>query len=269
MSASGEISRRGLLKAAIVVPLGGGAAAAAGTRERVAFVLVHGAWHGGWCYARVAEILRAQGHKVFTPTLTGLGERSHLATLGIINCSTHIRDVLNVIHWERLDGIVLCGHSYGGRVISGAADAVPERIKSLVYLDAAIPQKGRSELDGTEPQKLTEVLDAAGDHGGHLLPPYPAEFFNVNPADRAMVDALCTPQPIETFIESLNLTGAYENVAKKTFVMATGWKGHPVLRQMYKEAKEDKGWTALEIPYGHDVMLDAPERVAEILLGAM
>src|SRR5688500_14307656 len=100
---------------------------AAPTRD---LVLVHGAWHGGWCYARVAEALRASGHRVFTPTLTGLGERSHLASLGEVGLGVHIRDVLNVIRWEQLEEVVLCGHSYGGLVVGGVADAVPERIAS-------------------------------------------------------------------------------------------------------------------------------------------
>src|SRR5277367_5938777 len=89
-------------------------AGAASLSKGRAFVLVPGAWHGGWCYARVAEILRARGHRVFTPTLTGVGERSHLAQLGVVNCSTHVQDVVNVIKWEQLDDVILCGHSYGG-----------------------------------------------------------------------------------------------------------------------------------------------------------
>ena len=94
------------------------------------FVLVHGAWHGGWCYGRVAALLRARGHTVFTPTLTGQGERAHLLS-GSINLSTHIEDVLGVFRCERLDNVVLAGHSYGGMVITGVADRIAERIKAL------------------------------------------------------------------------------------------------------------------------------------------
>src|SRR5688572_18929507 len=97
------------------------------------FVLVHGAWHGGWCYARVGALLRARGHTVFTPTLTGQGERAHLFS-GAINLTTHVEDVLGVFRFERLRDVVLAGHSYGGMVITAVADRIPERIKALAYL---------------------------------------------------------------------------------------------------------------------------------------
>ena len=112
------------------------------------FVLVHGAWHGGWCWLRVADRLRSNGHKVFTPTLTGLGERSHLLRPDI-DIGTHITDVVNVIKWERLTDVVLCGHSYGGFVISGVAEMMAEAIRSIVFLDAFVPR------DSDTPQSLT------------------------------------------------------------------------------------------------------------------
>ena len=112
-----------------------------GSMSATTFVLVHGAWHGGWCYARVAALLRARGHTVFTPTLTGQGERAHLLN-GAVNLSTHIEDVLGVFRCERLTDVVLAGHSYGGMVITGVADRIPERIKALAYLDAFIPETG-------------------------------------------------------------------------------------------------------------------------------
>ena len=107
------------------------------------FVLVHGAWHGGWCWRRVADLLEAKGHKVFAPTLTGLGERSHLMRAGI-NVSTHVTDIVNVLKWERLTDVVLCGHSYGGFVISGVAEQAADRIGSIVFLDAFVPLNGES-----------------------------------------------------------------------------------------------------------------------------
>src|ERR1044071_8621006 len=105
------------------------------------FVLVHGAWHGGWCWRRVSDILEKRGHKVFTPTLTGLGERSHLLRAGV-NVSTHVTDIVNVLKWERLSDVVLCGHSYGGLVVSGVAEQAAGEIASIVFLDAFIPQNG-------------------------------------------------------------------------------------------------------------------------------
>src|ERR1035441_10113729 len=102
------------------------------------FVLVHGAWHGGWCWRRVADLLTAKGHKVFTPTLTGLGERSHLMS-PTIDLTTHITDIANVIMWERLGNVVLCGHSYGGLVISGVVERIRKAIEAMVFLDAFVP----------------------------------------------------------------------------------------------------------------------------------
>jgi pimeloyl-ACP methyl ester carboxylesterase len=106
------------------------------------FVLVHGAWHGGWCWRRVADRLRRDGHAVFTPTLTGLGERSHLLQPEI-DVATHVADVVNVMHWERLTEAILCGHSYGGFIISGVAEAMPAPIRSIVFLDAFVPRERR------------------------------------------------------------------------------------------------------------------------------
>lgn len=231
---------------------------------RKTFVLVHGAWHGGWCYARVARLLRAHGHDVYTPTLTGLGERSHLAHLPI-NCSTHVQDVVNLIEWERLENVVLCGHSYGGLVIGGVADRMPERIASLVCLDAVIPQDNQSVIDLMQVADIAPLLRSSSAHGGLLVPPAPASLFNVNAADRAMVDALCTPQPIATFTERVRLTGAYLRVPAKSYILARGWE-NPAVRLFHSKIKDDPAWTLFEVFCGHDVMLDEPQRLAEILL---
>ena len=109
------------------------------------YVLVHGAWHGGWCWQRVTPLLRAAGHEVLTPTLTGLGERSHLAN-SAIDLNTHIQDVVNVLEYEDLRKVILVGHSYGGMVITGVSERVPERLTHLVYLDAFVPRDGQSLL---------------------------------------------------------------------------------------------------------------------------
>ena len=110
------------------------------------FVLIHGAWHGGWCWQRVTEILQRAGHSALAPTLSGVGERSHLAGLEI-NLTTHVLDVVNEVRWKDLSNIVLCGHSYGGMVITGAAEHIHERIASIMYLDAFVPNDRESLND--------------------------------------------------------------------------------------------------------------------------
>src|SRR5262245_14863398 len=127
------------------------------------FVLVHGAWHGGWCWQRVSPLLRARGHEVFAPTLTGLGERSHLLTREI-GLETHVADVVNAIRWEDLTDVVLCGHSYGGMVISGAADRMADRVRSLVYLDAFVPADGQSIFDFMTAERAEGFRDGARAH---------------------------------------------------------------------------------------------------------
>jgi pimeloyl-ACP methyl ester carboxylesterase len=152
------------------------------------FVLVHGAWHGGWRWRRVAERLRALEHVVYTPTLTGLGERSHLIAL-TIGLTTHITDVVNVIAWEELDDIALCGHSYGGMVIAGVAERMSEKIRSIVFLDAFLPRNSDATIDLVPPagqQSMRERLSA----GETVLQPRSAEAFAVNEADRAWIDRL-------------------------------------------------------------------------------
>src|SRR5690349_3432057 len=123
------------------------------------FVLVHGAWHGGWCWRRVADRLRRDGHAVFTPTLTGLGERSHLLQPGV-DLATHVADVVNLMQWEQLSDVVLCGHSYGGFVISGVAEQMSTAIRAIVFLDAFLPQNGDTilKLTGAAVQTIRAAL---------------------------------------------------------------------------------------------------------------
>jgi pimeloyl-ACP methyl ester carboxylesterase len=232
------------------------------------FVLVHGAWCGGWCYARVADMLRAKGHKVFAPTLTGQGERSHLLT-GTVNLSTHVADVLGVLRYEGLSGVVLAGHSYGGMVITGVADRVPEIIGSLVYLDAFIPEDGQSLFDINIPANVQRYIANAGDLGGLAIPPPPATYFNVNAEDAARVDALATPFPIGCFSERLKLTGRHRDIGKRTYVYATERPSPSAFKPIYERLKDDPAWTAHALACGHHVMLDMPEKTAAILDSAI
>jgi len=228
------------------------------------FVLVHGAWHGGWCWQRVADRLRAGGHAVFTPTLSGLGERSHLLGAGI-DLGTHITDVVNVLKWEGLGDVVLCGHSYGGFVISGVAEETAA-VRAIVFLDAFVPRDGESVLDLTGPA-VREAASAAKARGDLGVPPRPAEAFGVNPADRAWVDRLCGPQPIATFTDKIALTGAAGRIARKAYVRAASY-ANPGFDRAFAAVQSDPAWRSYTVDCGHDVMVDAPERLCEILLEA-
>lgn len=226
------------------------------------FVLVHGAWHGGWCWRRVADILERQGHKVLTPTLTGLGERSHLMRAGI-DVTTHVTDVVNLMKYERLSNVVLCGHSYGGMVVSGVAEAMAAQIGSIVFLDAFVPENNDSMADLTS-QAVRDNLKAATERGDIGVPARPAAAFLVNEKDQAWVDSLCGPQPIGTMTEKLKLTGARERIAKKSYVRAGAYP-NPGFDKALERVKADTSWRVYSVPCGHDVMVDMPERLAEIL----
>jgi pimeloyl-ACP methyl ester carboxylesterase len=227
------------------------------------FVLVHGAWHGGWCWRRVADLLERKDHKVFTPTLTGLGERSHLLRPGI-NVTTHITDIVNVLKWERLSDVVLCGHSYGGLVVSGVAERMPPAIGSIVFLDAFLPKSGDS-MEQLTSQAVRDQLKGAIERGDIGVPPRPAAAFLVNEKDQAWVDALCVPQPIGTMTEKVALTGARERIAKKAYIRAVRYP-NPGFDQAYARVKADPSWRTYEVPCGHDVMVDMPERLSDILI---
>ena len=231
------------------------------------FVLVHGAWHGSWCWKRVRKSLQAQGHDVFTPTLTGVGERSHLSAR-TVDLETHILDVVNLIKWEELSDIVLCGHSYGGCVITGVADRLPEKIRSLVYLDAFVPANNENLFQHLPPEQASGMLEGVQAVGeGWLMPPIPAEVFNVNADDNDWVNSQVTMQSVETFQQRIQLTGGIDQVQNVTYIRATGFEeGSPF--GPFLEMAEARGWKTITLPCGHDVMLDQPETLTEILLNA-
>ena len=230
------------------------------------FVLVHGAWHGAWCWQRVTDCLQARGHDAFAPTLTGLGERAHLLHPGI-DLSLHIADVLGVIRYERLDDIVLVGHSYGGCVISGLAEAVPKAIRCIVFLDAFVPNNGDAMLDLVQPA-VQEIIQGALERGETTVPVRDAAAFNVNEKDRAWVDSLAVPQPMATMTEKMSLTGARERIPKKIYIRAAGYP-NVSFEKAFARAKANPTWRTYEVPCGHDVMIDDPERLTEILLEVM
>ena len=245
-----------------------GALAASGARLEAqaapkTFVLVHGTWHGGWCWRRVADLLEKKGHKVYAPSLTGVADRSHLLSKDV-NLTTHANDVANLIKWEDLRDVVLVGHSSAGFVITQATEEIGAQVASIVYLDAFVPQIGDSliSLANPGPRKALEEAVARGDL---VAKPVPAAAFNVNEKDRAWVDAKCTPHPLAAVEQKVTAAGAREKIARKTYIRATGFKS-PVFDETLAKMKTAPGWKTYEVASGHDVMVDQPDRLAEILL---
>jgi pimeloyl-ACP methyl ester carboxylesterase len=231
------------------------------------FVLVHGAWHGSWCWKRVRKELQAQGHDVFAPTLTGLADRSHLLSRQV-NLETHILDIVNLIRWEELSDIVLCGHSYGGAVISGVADRMPDCVRALVYLDAFVLDDGESVVQHVPETQANQLIEGATKVGeGWKVPPIPAEVFNVNSQDLDWVNRQCTMQPMETIQQRISLSGNIQKIRNVTFILATGFLEGSPFPPFYDKAKA-KGWNTITLPCGHDVMLDRPKELTRILLDA-
>ena len=252
----------------------GGVAVATGARiigaarsqtAQKTFVLIHGAWVGGRYWRRVSDLLEAKGHKVFSPTLTGLGERSHLLSKDI-NLDTHVTDIVNVVKWESLKDICFVVHSYGGIPGSGAVEQISERISSIVWVDAFKPDNGQS-VDLVPDTRRKSILSAF-EKGELGLQAPKAEVFLVNENDRALVDLKATPQPTSTFVQPIKLSDARDKVAKKTYIRATRFL-NPSFDKALADCKADRSWRVVEtnIP-GHIIMLDAPEWLADQLLQA-
>lgn len=232
------------------------------------FVLVHGSSHGGWCWKKVIPLFRKGGHEVFTPTLTGLGERNHLVSKDI-GLATHILDILQVLKYEDLDNVILVGHSYGGLVIGGVAEKVPERIKHLVYLDAYIPQDNKSAFD------IINYLETISKFQFHdfkertlkeqgkewLIKPYkPEEFGVTNPNDIIWMKSRLDPMPWHTHDQTLRITNPTAKTLAKSFICCSEF-GYA----QFKALKSTKDWDYHELMKGHDVMITAPFELVQLL----
>lgn len=227
------------------------------------FVLVHGAWHGGWCWKRVTSLLRGAGHDVYAPTLTGLGERSHLLTPAV-DLTTHIRDVVGVLEYEDLDGVVLVGHSYGGMVITGVAQhqQAAARVSHLIYLDAFLPESGTSIADYPSRVDVHAIAESQGD-GWRVPSSLRADGFGItNAADAAWVDARLGDHPYRAFTQSLDLTEALPSRIERSYILTSQRTFVP-----HAERARAAGFHYRELlPAGHDAMVTQPAELAGLFL---
>jgi pimeloyl-ACP methyl ester carboxylesterase len=242
------------------------------------FVLVHGASHGGWCWRDVRAALQSNGHDVFTPTLTGLGERSHLLSPDI-DLNTHILDVVNVLEWEELTDVILVGHSYGGHVITGVADRAKSQLRHIVYLDAYIPADGESPLthglaarnpDITAAEIQAELdrrRSATNEKGG--VPSHVPNLFDV-PEDRPelydWVSRRITLHPLNSQLQTIHLENDGSEGLPRTYIVCTESSLRSAYLALAEMAKTSPNWRYRELATGHDAMVTLPEETAALLM---
>jgi len=268
LKTSGAASAAAL--AGLPVAAAAGASAAAGDAKRT-YVLVHGAWHGGWCWRRVADILSTGGHRVFTPTLTGLGDRAHLFT-GDISLRTHVEDILALVEAEELQDFVLVGHSYAGLVISGAGDALRGRVSRYVYLDGAVPPDmspgatvSWSGFNTPEVREARMKTIREKGKGTSLPAPPPAAFAVTAPADIAWLGRHLRPMPVKTYTGTLTFKNRGTDGMPRTYVANTSPE-FPDLEATHRRVKEDGTWKYATVDAGHDSLITAPGAVASRLM---
>ena len=228
------------------------------------FVLVHGAWMGGWCWRDVARILRAAGHDVFTPTMTGLGERAHLLNSSV-RLSTFIDDACAVIECEELTDVVLVGHSFGGMVVSGVADRMGDSIRHLIYLDGLIAQHGQSAITLLPPLMQAERSTTDDPEDLRIPTPRPDKFGVVEPKHVAWVMRRVTAHPLRSYTEPLALRHPVGNSLPVTYIALTKPLYEP-LAGVREWARKQPGWAWRELATGHAPMITAPELLVRELL---
>jgi pimeloyl-ACP methyl ester carboxylesterase len=213
------------------------------------FILIPGGWRGGWGFEEVERPLVGNGHQVHSVTLSGLGAEAAPSA----NLSTHIAEAIGLLKASE-QPVVLCGHSYGGMVITGAADAVPEKVRSLVYLDAYLPDDGDSTWSLTTPH-FRELFVAGAAENGYACAPPPG------------LDPRSRPHPMGAFLQAVRLTGVWKRVERKIYVGAHGWAGSPFL-DLFERLRRDPEWTTLSLECGHNIPRLAASRAVEVLLAA-
>lgn len=216
------------------------------------YVLIPGACHGAWCYDDLSAALRRHGHRVLSYTLTGIAERAHLARTGV-NLDTHITDVLSALAVERdADELVLVGHSYGGMVITGVADRVPQHVDSVVYLDAFVPSDGEScwTLTNDEQRAWYASVDATG--------------FGVPPL--SFFDPRATAHPLATLMQPIRLTGELSRFRRRVYVYAEQWPTGSPFTATYARLRDDPDWDTHALDGAHNLLRDKPNDLLRILL---
>lgn len=233
--------------------------------DQPVFVLVHGAWHGGWAWKKVSEKLRAEGDLVYTPTLSGLGEHKNMLNKDV-DLNTHISDIVNLIIMEDLHHVILVGHSYAGAVIAGVADRIPERLAKLVYLDALLVDNGQSalSLNPKESQDLFTKTAMEFDQGLSIPSPSSSWFGITDSVAIKWTDDRLTSQPLKTFTQPLALKNPYGNHLPLIYIACRNPE-LAVLEQFADKAKKSKAWKYYELNTGHDAMISKPIELATLL----
>lgn len=232
-------------------------------------VLVHGSWHGAWCWKRVLPLLRGAGVDTHAVTLTGVGERAHLLSPAV-GIDTHIQDVIGLIEAEELHRVVLVGHSYAGNLITCVADRLervrPGLLRHLVYLDAGIPEPGSSWSTPHAPETVAKrAAEAQASSGGLSFPPPDASVFGLEGADRDWVNRRQTPQPYRLYHETLQFDPALVWRIPHSFIDCT----NPPLATIdaaRRRVRTEPGWKVHELATGHDPMVSAPRELTQLLL---
>lgn len=228
-------------------------------------VFVHGAWGGGWQFHKVQPLLEAQDYRVYRPTLTGLGERVHLAGPEV-GLATHIKDIVNVLEFEDLNDIVLIGHSYGGMVVAGVAERVPQRIAKLVYMDAILPESGES-VESLFGDAIEHMATLGGEGtGGEGIEPWQLVPRWVEAGQLPPVDV---PQPIRTFTDTIVLENSDATKIPSIYLLTVEANKETDDFDVFAQRAKQRGWTVVEMEGGHNPQWFQPEELVNVLLNSL